>query len=395
MTPDRSSRLARNVVHFARLLRSAGLPIGPHKVLNAVEAASWVGVGCAEDFRAALQAALIDRADQREIFDQAFRLFWRDPKLMERMMHAMLPKAPARLSAKNERLPERLASALSPASRGAESTEHEKPLEFDAAYSFSQREVLRQKDFETMTLEELAEARRMLRSLRLALPYVRTRRYAANAAGRRLDLRATLRQSLRAGGEWIVQRKRERRVRPSGLVALCDVSGSMSRYSRMLLHFLHAVSSEHRRVHAFTFATRLTNITRALRHRDVDQALDQVGRSVPDWSGGTRIGACLHEFNWTWARRLLGQGTVVLLVTDGLDCGDAVADLAGEMSRLRKSCIELVWLNPLLRFEGFEPRAAGIRSMLPHVDRFLPAHNVASLTDLGRVLATRSNRSLH
>jgi len=394
--PRTPGRLAGNVLHFARVLRRAGLPVGPGKVLAAVEAAAWVGVECPEDFRTALEAALIDRAEQRAIFDQAFRLFWRDPKLMERAMQLMLPKAPGRLHAKNdEPVGHRLAEALRPACPPAEAgSSADTPVELDAALSFSAREVLQRKDFETMTVDELAEAKRMLRTLRLTLPYVQTRRHAVDASGRRLDLRSTLRQSMKFGGEWIVQRRKERRSRPCALVAVCDISGSMARYSRMLLHFLHAVSTEHRRVHAFTFGTRLTNITRALRHRDVDHAVDAVARMVQDWSGGTRIGACLHEFNRHWARRLLAQGAVVLVVSDGLDCGDGV-DLGDEMRRLRMSCRQLVWLNPLLRFEGFEPRAAGIRSMLPHVDCFLPAHNVVSLTDLGRALAALPSRNLH
>jgi len=394
-TQQESSRLARNVMHFARILRGAGLPIGPDKMLNAVEAASWVGVARQEDFRAALQAALIDNAGQREMFDQAFRLFWRDPTALQPGLNAILPKGKA--GARSEqRIAQRLASAFAPPKSVQPDADHaETPLEIDAAFSYSQRELLRSKDFDSMTADELGEAKRMLRGLRLSLPDVPTRRYASASGGTRLDLRSTMRRSLRSEGEWVIQCKRNRRTRPSALVVLCDISGSMARYSRMLLHFVHAVGSEQRRLHAFTFGTRLTNITRALRHRDVDRAVADVSRLVPDWSGGTRIGECLHDFNWVWGRRLLAQGAVVLVITDGLDCSDAERDLEEEMMRLRRSCLQLVWLNPLLRFEGFQPRAAGIRSMLPHVDRFLPAHNIASLTDLGRVLATLPNRALH
>lgn len=392
MNPStRSSRLATNVLHFARLLRRAGLPVGPGKALAAVDAAAWVGVEHPEDFRTALEAALIDRADQRAVFDQAFRLFWRDPKLMERAMQLLLPKTPGRMRPGDEARPgNRLGQALRPRSSDADG---EQATELDAALSFSPQELLQRKDFETMTVEELAEAKRMLRLLRLSLPCVPTRRYTVHASGTDLDLRATLRQSLKFGGEWLVQRKKERRSRPSALVVLCDVSGSMARYSRMLLHFLHAVGSQHT-VYAFTFGTRLTHITRALRHRDVDQAVHAVAGMVHDWSGGTRIGHCLREFNRHWARRLLAQGAVVLIISDGLDCGEGV-DLGSEMSRLHASCRQLVWLNPLLRFEGFEPKAAGIRSMLPHVDHFLPAHNIVSLVDLGRVLAGLPRQAMH
>jgi uncharacterized protein with von Willebrand factor type A (vWA) domain len=260
------------------------------------------------------------------------------------------------------------------------------PLELDAALSFSAREVLAQRDFESMTIEEMAQARRMLREIRLDLPQLATRRTRAHARGSSIDLRATVRHGLRTGGEWIVLHRRRQRRRPSALVVLCDVSGSMARYSRMLLHFVHAIGTQHSDFHAFTFGTRLTPITRALRRRDVDEALDDVARAVADWSGGTRIGECLREFNHRWSRRVLGRGAVVLLASDGLDCGDG-PDLAREMQFLRRSCRRVVWLNPLLRFPGFEPRASGVQAMLPHVDAFVPAHNIASLVDLGRILS--------
>jgi uncharacterized protein with von Willebrand factor type A (vWA) domain len=204
-------------------------------------------------------------------------------------------------------------------------------------------------------------------------------------------LRATLRASLRGNADIIALRRRSYRRRHPPLVVLCDISGSMSRYSRMFLHFLHAITSDRDRVHSFVFGTRLTNITRQLRHRDVDIALGEISRTVADWSGGTRIGATLKEFNQRWSRRVLGQNAVVMLISDGLD-RDAGADLTEQMERLHKSCHHFIWLNPLLRFEDFEPRAAGVRLMLPHVDAFLPAHNIDSLTALARSL--RSPREI-
>ncbi|MCC6534845.1 MAG: VWA domain-containing protein [Burkholderiales bacterium] len=390
------SRLAANVMEFARVLRRSGLPVGPGKTLAAVEAAAWVGPQRRDDFRAALAATLLDRAEQRPLFDQAFRYFWRDPKLMERAMQRLLPRTPGPLARPDDEAPaaNRLAQALAAPREHAAAPEPAGPIELDAALSFSAAEVLQAKDFETMSLDELAQAKRMLRMLHLPLPRVPARRYARHRAGRQLDVRTTLRQSIKFGGEWLIQYKRVRRTRPSVLVVLCDISGSMARYSRMLLHFVHAVAAERGRVHAFTFATRLTNITRALRHRDVDQALDEVSRVVRDWSGGTRIGACLDEFNRHWARRLLGQGAVVLVVSDGLDCG-AGPQLDEAMARLRASCRRIVWLNPLLRFAGFEPKAAGIRAMLPYVDIFLPAHNITSLIELAHALAAEPAPRLH
>lgn len=384
-----SGRLADNVARFGRILRAAGLPIGPGKLLAAVEAAALVGVERKDDFRAALEATLVDRSDQRPLFDQAFTVFWRDPKLMERALQLILPKAPGRLPPRDDMaaLNNRLKQAFDPPGRNHNaSDETDPPVDLDAALSVSAREVLARKDFETMTVEELAEAKRLLRMLRLDLPEMITRRSRPHPAGPTPDIRATLRRALRTGGEWIVMQRRRKRRRPCAFVVLCDISGSMARYSRMLLHFMHALGSQRSDFHAFTFGTRLTNVTRALRRRDVDQAVADVSRAVADWSSGTRIGFCLHEFNRRWSRRLLAQGAVVLIVSDGLDCGESET-LAREMQRLRRSCRRIVWLNPLLRFEGFQPRAAGIRAMLPHVDDFIPAHNIVSLSDLGRILS--------
>lgn len=390
-------RLADNVARFGRILRAAGLPVGPGKLLAAVEAAALVGIERREDFRTALAATLVERAEQRPLFDQAFAAFWRDPKLMERALQLMLPKAPGRLPPRNDTaaLSNRLRQAFAPPPGGPAAPDGASvPIELDAAMSVSAREVLARKDFETMTLAELAEAKRLLRTMRLDLPQVITRRSRPHDAGRIPDLRSTLRHSLRTGGEWIALRRRQRRRRPCGFVVLCDISGSMARYSRMLLHFMHTLGSQRSDFHAFTFGTRLTHITRALRRRDVDQAVADVSRAVADWSGGTRIGACLHEFNRRWSRRLLAQGAVVLIVSDGLDCGDGEA-LDREMQYLRRSCRRLLWLNPLLRFAGFQPRAAGVRAMLPHVDDFIPAHDLASLSDLGRILARMPATRMH
>jgi len=360
-------RLAENVMHFVRILRAAGLPAGPAKVLDALAAVDAIGLDNRDDFRAALAAVLVSRREHQPVFEQAFALFWRNPRLLERMLAALLPPAPG------------------PRETGDEETE------LDAAFSFSAREVLQRKDFASMTSEELAQVKTLLRAMRLPLPRVRVRRTAAAPRGHAIDLRATLRRSVGAGGALTPLRFRARRRRPPPLCVLCDISGSMDRYARMLLHFLHAVTNDRHRVHVLTFGTRLTNITRHLRHRDVDVALSRVAEAVEDWAGGTRIGRCLHEFNFRWSRRLLGQNAVVLLISDGLDA-DAGDGLAFEAERLSKSCARLVWLNPLLRYAGFEARPAGIRAILPHVDDFLPVHNLETLTDLAHALARPSAR---
>ncbi|HYA47324.1 MAG TPA: VWA domain-containing protein [Burkholderiales bacterium] len=375
-------------MHFARVLRAAGLPIGPDRVLDAVRALEVAGLERREDFYWTLASVFLARREQFEIYDQAFHIFWRDPQLLERVMAMFLPQVYGR-QAREEPQPasSRVAEALRPRQKKPREEPLEPPAEtqLDASLSFSSREVLQHADFETMTAEELLQAKKLIAKLRLPIPEIRTRRFDADARGARVDLRATLRASLRSGGGFIPLKRRSPETRHPPLVALCDVSGSMSRYSRMFLHFLHAITNDRDRVASFVFGTRLTNITRHLRHRDVDVAMSGVADAIADWSGGTRIGNCLAEFNLRWSRRVLGQNAVVLLISDGLD-GDVGEGLAKQMERLHKSCRKLIWLNPLLRYEGFEARPAGVRAMLPHVDEFLPVHNVASLTDLAHAL---------
>ena len=378
-------RLADNVLHFVRVLRAAGLPVGPAKVLDALAAVEAVGIDNRDDFREALAAVLVSRREHLPIFEQAFDLFWRNPRLLEKLLAALLPKIHGRAGDPRDELPARLAQAMLPPppprgeSAGAET-------DIDATFSFSAREILQRKDFATMTAAELAEARALLRTIKLPLPRVRVRRTLPAPRGHAIDLRGTLRRAVGAGGALTPLRFRTRRRRTPPLCVLCDISGSMDRYARMLLHFLHAITNDRDRVHVLTFGTRLTNITRHLRQRDVDVALARVAEAVPDWAGGTRIGTCLTEFNRKWSRRLLGQNAVVLLISDGLDA-DAGAGLAFEAERLAKSCARLVWLNPLLRYAGFEARPAGIRALLPHVDDFLPVHNLETLTGLAEALA--------
>jgi uncharacterized protein len=389
--PAATGRLAENVLHFVRVLRAAGLPVGPAKVLDALSSVQAVGVENRTDFRAALAAVLVSRREHLPLFEQAFDLFWRDPKVLERMIAALLPRAHARTGdAAPPALPARLAQALLRVAR-PEGEPDARELDFDAAFTFSAREVLQKKDFATMTAEELADVQAMLTRLKLPLPEIAVRRTRAAVRGHAIDLRATLRGMTGAAGAAAPLRYRARRRRTPPLVVLCDISGSMDRYARMLLHFLHTITNDRHRVHVLVFGTRLTNITRHLKHRDVDVALARVTEAVADWAGGTRIGASLTEFNRRWSRRLLGQNAVVLLISDGLDA-DAGAGLAFEMERLAKSCARLVWLNPLLRYSGFEARPAGIRAMLPHVDDFLPVHNLRSLTELAGVLARPPRR---
>ncbi|MEX2649450.1 MAG: VWA domain-containing protein [Alphaproteobacteria bacterium] len=381
-------RLADNVMHFARALRAAGLPVGPGRVIEAIRALEAAGIGSRADFYWTLHAVFVSRRDQREIFDQAFHVFWRDPQLLEKMLSLLLPTVRTQVAGSTAELARRVREALTGGRTpglGEGERAPEDRVELDAAMSFSDREMLRAKDFEEMSAEEIRRAKALIARLRLPLPSVPTRRYRPDRTGARVDMRASLRASLKSGGSVIPLRFRHARPRPPAIVLLCDISGSMSRYAQMLVHFAHALTTDRERVFTFLFGTRLTNVTRHLRHRDIEVALAKVGAVVEDWSGGTRIGGALHEFNRHWSRRVLGQGAIVLLISDGLD-RDPTAALGEEMERLHKSCRRLVWLNPLLRYEGFEPKSWGIRAILPHVDEFRPAHDLASLESLAEAL---------
>jgi len=384
-TPDGGGaphgRLASNIVHFARTLRSAGLRVGPGQVLRAIEAVEAAGIAKRDDFYWTLHSVFVNRRDQREIFDQAFHVYWRNPRLLEKMMEMLLPSISVPAEEDKKQISRRLQDALQPGKGEAPKEEGEPPeVEVEATFTVSDREVLQQKDFEQMSQAEIDEALRAISRLRLPVPERRTRRYRAARRGPRIDYRASMRRALRPEG-LIELRRREPRRRPPPLVILCDISGSMSRYTRMFLHFMHAITNDRDRVFGFTFGTRLNNVTRALRYRDVDIALEKASAQVEDWSGGTRIGQTLHEFNNKWSRRVLGQGAVVLLITDGLD-REGAAGLAEEMERLHKSCSRLIWLNPLLRYGAYEPKSQGNKAMLPHVDEFRPVHNLESLAGL-------------
>jgi uncharacterized protein with von Willebrand factor type A (vWA) domain len=380
------NKLAPNIMHFGRILRTAGLPIGPGKIIDATLAVMAVGIQSRSDFYWALHAVFVNRRDQHELFDQAFHIFWKDPKLLERMMGILLPsidggEEPAPEDQPLRRLQEALSQQQENEPDSEEDEEQEEEIELDAAMTVSERELLQTMDFEEMSADEIEAAKRAISHMRLPITEIPTRRYQASNRQARVDMRATMRAALRSGGDSIPLKFRKRRTRPPPLVILCDISGSMSRYTRMFLHFMHAVTNDRDRVHTFLFGTRLTNVTRYLRHKDIDLAIEQVTDAVEDWSGGTRIGESLSDFNRFWSRRVLGQGAIVILISDGLD-RDAGRGLNMEIERLHKSCRRLIWLNPLLRFDGFQPKRQGIQAILPSVDEFRPVHNLSSLEEL-------------
>jgi uncharacterized protein len=388
-------KLATNIAHFARALRKAGLPVGPGRILDAIRAVEVAGFERREDFYFTLQAIFVSRPDERAVFAQVFRLFWRDPRYLEHMMSLMLPQVHGvqedrSAEAAEKRAAEALLDGQLPPAPPPAGNDTADQIEIDATATISAEERLKTLDFAQMSADEVARAQRMLARLSLPVRPLVTRRGRADPAGQVIDVRRTLRDALRRGGEVGTLARKAPVTRWPNLIVLCDISGSMADYSRMALHFVHAVANRKgqgwARVHAFTFGTRLTNITRHMRARDVDAALRLAGQEAQDWSGGTRIGSSLHAFNRDWSRRVLGQGAVVLLITDGLD-RDAGGILGAEIERLHLSCRRLIWLNPLLRWTGFAPKAAGVRAMLPHVDSFRAGHSIASLEALGAAIS--------
>ncbi|WP_085025348.1 vWA domain-containing protein [Ensifer aridi] len=387
----REGRLADNIVFFARALRRAGLRIGPAAIADAINAVSLIGIGSRAEFYAALQCIFVKRHEDQALFDEAFRLFWRPRDLVSKMIALMSPVLPQRREDRRRPGQARIGDSLLAGQHDARPPREAPEMEIDARYTASGRELFHKADFAQMSAAEIVEARKALSSLLLPLDRVRTRRYRTSHRPRRIDPRATMRDAMRLGGDFILPRFREpRRVHPP-LVVLADISGSMSQYTRVFLHFLHALTEQRHRVHTFLFGTRLTNVTRQMRYRDPDEALDECVAAVEDWSGGTRIGETLREFNRRWSRRVLGQGAIVLLITDGLERDDTT-ELQVEIDRLHRSCRRLIWLNPLLRFDGFEARARGVRAMLPHVDEFRAVHNLESVAELVKSLSAQRTR---
>jgi uncharacterized protein with von Willebrand factor type A (vWA) domain len=376
-----TGHMADNVIGFARALRAAGLPVGSGAVMDAMNALQVIEIGNRSDVFTTLEAIFVTRHEHALIFAQAFDLFFRPSEEWKSMLdsvplpdHAKKKPPPA-----SRRVQEALAQ---PATRETQEVEQQ-----ELRLSVSDKEVLQKKDFAQMSAAEIAEVTRAIAKMRLPQAQLQTRRYKPDARGLRLDMRRTLRASLRTGGEIIDIHRLGRIEKPAPIVALLDISGSMSEYTRLFLHFLHAITDARKRVSVFLFGTRLTNVTRALRQRDPDEALANCSSTVEDWAGGTRIATSLHGFNKLWARRVLGQGAIVLLISDGLE-READDRLACEMDRLHRSCRRLIWLNPLLRYSGFEARAQGIKMMLPHVDEFRPVHNLSSIEGLISALSS-------
>ncbi|MBC8160018.1 MAG: VWA domain-containing protein [Roseiflexaceae bacterium] len=371
--------LLEHVLGFVGLLREMGVAVGPGQALDMTQALEYAPMTSREDFRAAARCTLINRREDLPLFDAAFTFFWRtegaDPMMLA------IPQTP--VPGKPLRLPRR--------PRPQEGGDQPQQEEITLQLAFSANELLRKKDFGSFSWEEVQAAKAMMRTMQWRIEERRTRRRRPAKRGRQIDMRRLLRRNLRYGGEPLDLTWRERRRVQRPLVVVCDISGSMERYSRILLQFIHAVTGGLRNVESFVFGTRLTRITRMLARRDIDEALGEVGKQVLDWSGGTRIGEAVKDFNYRWGRRVLGRGAVVLLISDGWDRGEPEL-LSREMDRLQRSCHRLIWLNPLLGSPGYQPLTRGMQAALPFVDDFLPVHNMNSLEQLGERLSAIGER---
>ena len=389
-------KLSENVLYFARVLRSAGIPIGSGRILEAIKAINKIGLADKSIFYWALHSVFVHKNEHREIFDQTFKIFWKNPRLLEKMMQLALPRlntgTPETSDADiNRRVQEAFnTDNISEDNYVDASTEDE--LEFDAVMTYSESELLQGMDFEQMSSDEINKAKKVIAQMNLSIPQVKSRRFKSSSLRRKIDLRQSLKGANKFCGEYIPLRYKSRKDKNPPIIAICDVSGSMSRYSRMLLHFMHVLTTLRNDVHTFLFGTRLTNVTRFLRFKDVDEALAATSSAVEDWSGGTRIGDCLREFNFNWSRRVLGPGAIVLFITDGLDRGGGIG-LSKQIKLIQKSSKRLIWLNPLLRYEEFAPKPTGVKAILPHVDEFRPIHSLESMDQLVNALSETNLQS--
>ena len=369
--------LLDNLLLFGRVLRGLGLDVNPGRMLDLASALSLVSIGNRQDFYYTSRSLLVHDVDDLELFDQAFALFWR---VAPEGWQVRSPAPPSRRHP--QRVPPLLQAPPPADGQGAAAD----PLLVEVTMTYSAWEALRHKDFADLSEEEIEAVRRLIASLNWRLGERRTRRFRPGS-GPALDLRRAIRHNLRHDGEILYWPRRVHPFKPRPLVVLADISGSMERYSRLLLHFVYGLTlGLGRPVESFVFGTRLTRITKQLQHKRIDRALREVAATVNDWSGGTRIGESLRRFNVEWGRRVLGRGAVVLLISDGWDRGDP-ALLMTEMARLQRSAHRLIWLNPLLGSPEYEPLTRGMQAALPYVDDFLPVHNVKSLEALGNVLS--------
>jgi hypothetical protein len=377
--PYIGGKLLVNLLLFGRVCKLLGMTVTPNRMIEVAQALEHIRLGRKEDFRDALRTLMVTRQRDLQLFVQAFDLFWRKPS--EGWLRVNLASGDEPPKPQRPRLLPNPEYRDNTALRD-ERIEGEQEM-IVLLRTASEEQVLRYRDFGQMTGEEIAAARKVMAKLRWGLGTRETRRMVAGK-GVLLDLRRAFRQNLRYAGEPLALPTRRRKIKPRPLVLLCDISGSMERYTRLLLHFMHTLAHSSYQVESFVFSTRLTRITRALRHKSIDTTLKTVGETVQDWGGGTRTGEVLHEFNFRWARRVLGRGAVVILISDGWDRGEP-DHLRREMERLQRNAHRVIWLNPLIG-ASYEPLTRGAQAMLPFVDDFLPVRNLANLETLAREL---------
>ncbi|MCH8068719.1 MAG: VWA domain-containing protein [Candidatus Marinimicrobia bacterium] len=385
------SKLPETITTFCRLLRDAGFDLGTGDILSAITAVNQVGVNRRDDFKQALKCSLITQRNMIPLFDQAFDLFWRNPDklknvsdILRKLFESRLAQVQLESLRQQKKRAKGIDSFVKLNARNKQVQNDEEPVKH--VFLYSRDEILRKKEFESYTDEELLEARELLNRYDWNLGNRLLRRLTPGNKRYRLHMRRTIRKNIYPSQDFIKLAWRKKKNKPRPVVILCDISGSMEVHTRILLHFMHTYSGIDRKVETFTFGTRLTRITHYLKQKDPDIAINQVSKSVEDWAGGTRIGEAIAEFNHRWARRVLSGGAVVILISDGWDTGN-IELLEKEMARLHRSCFRLIWLNPNLGFEGYQPLTLGIQAVLPHVDNFLPIHNLECLMDLGKVLS--------
>ena len=391
------SRLHDAIASFGRFVRQAGCELGTGEIMNAVRATSYIDITNREDFKSALRATFITSHKFIPVFDQLFDLYWRNPDRLEnvsdilrRLYESRLAQAELEsMKQQAEQMKQRHLDSFKPREEGEGKQESEDKT-FDL-FVYSPEEILREKRFDAYTEDELKEAKEFLNRWRWEFGEKRLRRLKPGRKRHRLNLRGTIRKNIFPTQDFVELAWRKQKWKPRPLIILCDISGSMETYTRILMHFIFTLHAINPRLEAFTFGTRLNRITHTLRHKDVDDTMDLLTVSIKDWSGGTRIGETLETFNLLWARRVLGGGAVVLIISDGWDTGN-VEKLKNEIDRLHRSCHRLIWLNPNLGYDDFQPLTRGVQTLLPYTDIFLPIHNLNSLVDLGKVLATLNNR---
>jgi len=383
-----SDALLRNLLLFGRVLRALGLDVNAGRMIDLVSALAFISIGSRSDFYHTARCLLVHRREDIAAFDEAFEIFWRSRgrELTSLDLRALGERR--RFRKKPSFVPPPLREPAASASDDSAAASDQPPV-VQATLTYSEREVLRHKDFGDLTGEELGAVKVLMSDIVWRLRERRTARLRPGR-GRLIDFRRTVRRNLRYGGEILDWAEREPKVKPRPLVIIADVSGSMERYTRLLLLFTYGLARAlEQKVEAFVFSTRLTRITRQLKERDLDRALREVSRTVPDWSGGTRIGDALQTFNFEWGRRVLSHGALTLVISDGWDCGDPGV-LRDEIARLQRSSRRLIWLNPLLGSPEYEPLTRGIQTALPYIDDFMPVHNLASLEDLAAHMAALS-----